>query len=72
MKSSIALHFADNFTEDKSANDSFNSESSGYSSSLDEKEAKAKLLSMQSHALAGASLPKPVIKTEPNDEGTEV
>ena len=36
-------------------------------------EAKAKLLSMQSHAIAGMFLPKPVIKTEPQeDEGTAV
>ena len=70
----IALHFADNFSEEKSAEDSFNSESSGYSSALDEKEAKARLLSMQSAAGAGIFAPQPTIKTEPRDDedGTAV
>ena len=75
-----ALHFADYFTaEDKNADISFSSESSGYTSnggsSLDEKEAQTKLLSMQSSAHAGIHLPPPTIKTEPLDEtddGTEV
>ena len=59
----------DNFCNDeKGANNSFNSDSSGYTS-LDEKEAKNRLLSMQSNANAGVHLP-PVIKTEPiYDEG---
>ena len=70
----LALHFADNFCkESREADNSFNSDSSGYTS-LDEKEAKFRLLSMQSSATAGAALPQPVIKSEPvdEDEGTAV
>lgn len=63
----LNLHFADEIPVDN--NSSFNSESSGYSS-LDEKDAKTKLLSLQAQVPVGSLAYG--IKTEVPDEGSEV